>query len=86
MVHASTAEDKSGASYYGRSTGALLDVDPMSGVDATIAGPVHALEWSPTSDVFMSVTGTMPKTSVQLNDRKCNVIKDLGVKVSESDV
>ena len=76
----STVEDKSGAFYYGTSSGCLLSVNPVTGTDATLDGPTHALEWSPTADIFLSITGDMPKTKIQLNDSRANIIEDLGVE------
>ena len=67
--------------YYGTSSGCLLGLDAIAGADSSIEGPTHALQWSPAADVFVSITGDMPKTRVQLCDARGAVLVDLGMEV-----
>jgi len=81
LVQSSSAQDKTGGSYYGNRSGCLLGVDAADAVDVTMPGTTHTMEWSPTADIFISITGSMPNTKIELTDHRGRVIKDLGVEV-----
>jgi translation initiation factor 2A len=71
IVLAQTEVDKTGKSYYGETTLYLLSANGGfdSRVDLDKEGPIHDVSWSPRSNSFAVVYGSMPAKTVIFNNR-----------------
>ncbi len=79
ICHTSTDIDRSGGSYYGAMFGYLLSCR-SKGVQDTCAlpEPCQAVEWSPTDDEFVAITGKVSTASAAIYNSKGKKMHDFG--------
>ncbi|XP_067128693.1 eukaryotic translation initiation factor 2A-like [Centruroides vittatus] len=78
VVMASTDVDKSGASYYGEQALYFMSTNGDSSMIKLLKdGPIYSIEWSPLSNEFCVVYGSMPAKATIFN-KKCEPVYDFG--------
>ncbi|XP_033227264.1 eukaryotic translation initiation factor 2A [Belonocnema kinseyi] len=80
LLMTSTEVDKTGASYYGKTTLHYLSTKGETAlVSLSKEGPIHAVEWSPKNTEFCVIYGFMPSKATLFN-LKCEAIFEFGSK------
>ena len=60
IAHFRTDQDKSGGSYYGKSSAQLINIARKGGSAVMFPHPVHDIAWAPHKDEFVVIYGSKP--------------------------